>query len=466
MAASTLLPPGPRLPRALATLGWVKRPRPFLERIRARYGDVFTLRIANERTWVMLGHPDGVRQVFTADPGVARAGEANALLRPVLGARSLLLLDREEHLSRRKLMLPPFHGERMQRYGDLMREVAEAEIATWPVGHPRALLPSMQAITLEVIMRAVFGLRRGTELDRLRGLLRELLDWTVDPRRLLYMILLGPDRIERLTPLGRLVRRVDEALLEELARRRDGDDLAGRDDILSALLRARYEDGEPMADDELCDQLITLLVAGHETTATALTWALERLVRHPETLGRLREEVAAGEDAYADAVVRETLRLRPVLPIVLRHLSAPMRIGEWHLPAGIALAPCIHLVHRHPDVYPEPASFRPERFLEQSPGTYSWIPFGGGVRRCLGASFALYEMRIVLAAIVAAGRLRPAATAAEHVVRRAIVWAPSRGGEVVLDRRGPQGSVPASEQAWPGGAPTASERAETPTTGG
>ncbi|HVS28958.1 MAG TPA: cytochrome P450 [Solirubrobacteraceae bacterium] len=447
-AADPTLPPGPRYPRALQTFGWIARPGPFMERCQARYGDMFTLRVANEGTWVFLADPAAVKQVFTGDPRLLRAGEANVILGPILGDKSVLLLDEPEHMAQRKLMLPPFHGERMQRYRDLIAEITEREIARWPVGEPLALWPQMQAITLEVIMRAVFGVDEGQRLDRLRERLRLMLDWTTDRSRLVRMAVLGPARMRTHAPLRRVLGSVDEVLLEEIRLRRDDPAVGERDDILSMLVQARHEDGSPMADNELRDELMTLLVAGHETTATSLAWAIERLVRHPDKLARLRDEAASDDDdAYADAVCKETLRLRPVLPIVLRRLTEPMEIGGRMLPAGVSVAPCIYLVHRREDVYPEPRAFRPERFLESPAGTYTWIPFGGGVRRCLGATFALFEMKTVLRTLVTRVQLRPGSPEAERITRRAITMTPGRGAEVVIDATGTNGHRPARDDA-------------------
>ena len=418
------LPPGPRLPSVLQTVGWVARPGPWLERLRARHGDVFSLRIAHEGTWVMLSDPAAVKQVFTGDPSLLHAGEANVVLRPMLGRSSVLLLDEAPHMAQRKLLLPAFHGERMQAYAELIADTAEREVASWPVGEPLAMRPRMQRLTLEVVMRAIFGTRD----ERLRAALAAMLDWTTDPARMLLMVLMGPDRAERMRLFGRALAPVDELLRAEIARRRTAG--ARGEDVLSLMLEARHEDGSPMRDGEIRDELLTLLVAGHETTATALAWALERLARHPAAWERLRD---ADDDAWLDAVAKETLRLRPVLPIVLRKLQAPMEIGGWALPAGVSVAPCIHLVHRRPDVYPDPHAFRPERFLERPAGTYTWIPFGGGVRRCLGASFALFEMKVVLRAIAArVARLVPDAPPSERVTRRAITLVPARGGRVVV----------------------------------
>jgi len=290
----------------------------------------------------------------------------------------------------------------------------------------------MQAITLEVIVRTVFGVSEGERLAALRSALRELLEWGSDPRRLMVVAMLGPSRLEHIRSFTRVRDRADELLFEEIRERRSAPDLAERDDVLSMLLQARYEDGSGMSDKELRDELMTLLVAGHETTATALSWAVERLVRHPEKLERL----ASGDEEYLDAVVKETLRLRPVLPIVLRRLTEPLEIGGRELPAGVAVAPCIYLMHRRPDVYPEPTRFRPERFLEQQAGTYTWIPFGGGVRRCLGATFAIFEMKVVLETIAARLQLTPADPRSERISRRLITLIPERGAQVVVGRAG------------------------------
>jgi cytochrome P450 family 135 len=445
------LPPGPRYPRALQTLGWTLRTFPFLERCRERYGDMFTLRIANEETWVVLSNPEHVKQVFTGDPGVFHAGEANVVLLPLLGDHSVLLLDDGPHMEQRKLLLPPLHGKRMERYGELMGEIAEAELERWPLGERMPVLPRMQAVTLEVIIRAVFGVESGARLDEVREVLRQLLAEVMDPMTLVLLATLGPRRFRRLPMVRRTLAAPDAVLYEEIARRRDDPALEEHEDILSLLLLARHEDGSPMSDRELRDELMTLLVAGHETTATALSWAVERLVRHPDKLERLRAELAAGEEEYLDAVIKETLRLRPVLPVVVRQLTEPVEIGGRRFPTGVRLAPCIHLVHRDEDVYPDPRAFRPERFLERPAGTYTWIPFGGGVRRCLGGSFAIFEMKRVLAAIVGRLELRAAEPASERVRRRAITLTPARGAEVIVERRQPSTPVsPRQEEPVPG----------------
>ena len=429
--ATPTLPPGPTWPRALQTVAWGARPGPFMLRCRARYGDMFTLKIAQEGHWVLTCDPDTVQQVFKGDPRLLHAGEANKVLLPVVGRNSVLLLDEQAHMSQRKLMLPPFHGKRMARYGELIADTTGRELATWPSGEPFKLRPRMQDITLEVIIRAVFGIRDEDRVELMRRALSDSLELTSDWRAMLALAILGPERLYTWRFFQREFDTVNELVLDEIAARRRASDLEERDDILSLLLQGRHEDGGSMSDAELRDELMTLLVAGHETTANALAWAMERLVRHPDKLARLTEEAAAGEDEYAEAVVKETLRLRPVLPIVVRRLQEPMEIGGRLLPAGCSITPCIYLMHRREDIYPEPHRFRPERFLERPAGTYTWIPFGGGVRRCLGAAFAQFEMRTVLTTVVTRLALRPADERPERVGRRAITLVPNRGAEVV-----------------------------------
>jgi cytochrome P450 family 135 len=430
------------MPRPLQTARWLTRPVAFLEDAHRRYGDMFTMKIAYEGTWVFTSDPEAVKQVFTGDPRLLHAGEANIVLLPVLGSHSVLLLDDDAHMAQRKLMLPSFHGERMRGYEQTMAEVAARELRRWPAGEPIRAWPSMQAITLEVIMRTVFGVTESARVARLGQALRDALNWLADPRRLAVLAVMGARRMAERGTLQGALQPADELIYEEIRSRRDAPDLAERDDVLSMLLQARHEDGSPMSDKELRDELMTLLTAGHETTATALAWAVEALARHPAALSRLRDEVDSGSDEYLDAVVKEVLRLRPVIALVLRRLTEPMEIGGRLLPAGTNIAPSIYLVHRRPDVYDEPRAFRPERFLDNPPGTYTWIPFGGGVRRCLGASFAQVEMKIVLRELVARMDIRAARPQPERRIRRAIVFAPERGGEIVVERR--RGAAPIS----------------------
>jgi cytochrome P450 len=422
---------------------WLVRPIPFLERSSRRYGDFFTVRFPIG-TIVFISDPDVIKQIFTGDPDVLHAGEANAgPLEPIMGRNSVLLLDGPEHMRQRKLMLPSFHGERMQRYGGLMREIAEQEIDTWPVGEPLPLRQRTQAVTLEIIMRTVFGIDDAERLARLRDRLGRMLDIGTHQTALAMIALPGLRRTVGRRVWARFERLradVDELLYDEIARRRSSPaETAERDDVLSVLLQARDEAGKPMTDVELRDELMTLLVAGHETTATTLAWAFELLLRNPSALQRLQAEVDTGEDgAYLDAVIKETLRVRPVVPGVVRKLTEPLELNGYRLPAGVRVAPNIYLTHRRPDVYPEPESFRPERFLDTPPDTYSWIPFGGGIRRCLGASFALYELRVVIPAILRRVRLRAASSREEPVKRRAITFVPANDAMVVVEEFRPR----------------------------
>src|SRR5260221_170632 len=426
------LPPGPRLPRSVQTAIWSRQARRMSYGCQDRYGDIFTLKIIHEGTWVMLGDPEAVKRVFTGDPRVFHAGEGNQIIEPLLGSSSLLVLDEKAHMSQRKLLLPPFHGERMKAYGETMTEIASREIERWPTGVPYELRPRMQALTLEIILRTVFGVREGERMVELRDALRDFLRLTTDPRQLLPVILLGPERIPRLPWFRRIIERIDGLLRREIAERKRATDLEDRDDILSMLVAARHEDGSPMSETEMRDQLLTLLTAGHETTATSLAWAIEPLSRHPVKLERLREEVDTHSEDYLTATIQETLRLRPVIAIVLRRLTEPVEIGGYELPAGVTVAPNIYLAHRNPEVYPEPDAFRPERFLDHPPGTYTLIPFAGGVRRCLVAAFAQFEMAVVLRELVMRRGIRPANPKPERIFRRAITETPRHNAEVVL----------------------------------
>lgn len=426
------LPPRIRMPTPLQTVGYLSRPFPFLERARAKYGDTFRMNLGRD-VFVVLTDPADVKQVFTGDPAIYHAGISNIILLPFLGSKSVLLIDGAQHLSQRRLLLPPFHGDKMRRHVDLMREVAERDVAAWPRGVPFRAHPLMQGVTLEVIMRIVFGVDEGDPLlAQLRTNLRTFLDASVDGRVMRKLMLYGPVKADAKRIFAKVLDPMDATIAQVIAQAKRRDDLDERDDVLSMLLLARHEDGTPMDDTELRDELVTLLVAGHETTATALAWALERLTRHPEALDRLTTEVREGDsEEYVDAVIRETLRLRPVIPFVGRMLQQPQTIGGWDLPAGARVAPSIHLMHRRPDIYPDPAAFRPERWLGVRPNPYTFLPFGGGIRRCLGASFAETEMRAVLAAIVGSVRLRPAVPESERVGRRVITLVPGRGAEII-----------------------------------
>jgi cytochrome P450 len=432
------LPPGPSEPPLVQTLRWLLRPISFLESCRRRFGDAFSVTFLGFQTpMVMLSDPEAIRALYTV-PGHTLPPGRTIALQPIMGSRSLLLLEGREHLARRKLMLPPFHGARMRAYEETVREVVGREVESWPAGEPFALHPRMQAVTLEVILRAVFGVTDsadrpplGSKLPglapsaRLAESLGQLLAGT-SSSGVQFSVLLtrrfgGPDPLARLQALRE---EIDALLAAEVAARRADPG----EDILSLLVGARFEDGEPMSDAEIRDQLMTLLLAGHETTATGLAWTFDLLLRHPHVLERL----GTGEDeAYLRAVVSESLRLRPVVPLAGRRLSQELRVNGHVLPEGTDVTPAIWLTHTRPDRYPEPYAFRPERFLDDAPATYAWIPFGGGVRRCLGAAFAEMEMRVALGEIVRRRTLRPASSHAETVARRNVTFSPAHGTMVI-----------------------------------
>ena len=429
-------PSGPTEAPAIQTARWLLRPIAFMESCRRRYGDAFGVQFLGfERPMVMLSDPEAIRALYTAHEHGLPPGRSIALL-PVMGPGSVLLLEGKEHIARRKLMLPPFHGERMRAYEATVREVTERELDSWSDRDAFALHPRMQAITLDVILEAVFGVTDPERDARLHERLPALLGDTASP--ILQFRVLLSRRLRRGDPLAglrELIVEIDELLLAEIAERRaDLDPDPGhpeREDILSLLVAARFEDGGEMSDREVRDQLITLLLAGHETTATALAWTFDLLLRNPRTLARLTAEVDAGEgDAYLRAVISESLRLRPVVPLAGRRLASELSVEGLSLPAGTDVTPAIWLTHTRPDLYPEPYAFRPERFLEDPPTTYGWIPFGGGIRRCLGAAFAEMEMRIVLEAVLRRCALSPASGRAEHLTRRNVTFSPRHGTRV------------------------------------
>src|SRR3954451_22230024 len=362
------LPAGPRAPRGVQMAAWLARPLWFAQQCRARYGGMFTVKV-EERPWVMLADPAAIREVFTAPADVMHAGDANEILRPMLGPSSVLLLDGAEHLHQRKLMLPAFHGERLHRYRQIIVDATERTLAGWRPGEALSLRPHAQAITLEVIVRAVFGVTAGPAHDRLRALLSAVLDRLTRVRRMVLIAAAGPNHPRIVALCRRELAAVDAELHRLIAERRAAPDLAARDDVLSMLLLARDEDGGGLSDAELRDELMTLLVAGHETTANSLAWAFERLARTPGGLERVAED-----PAYAEAAVRETLRLRPVIALVARRLTRDAELAGRLLPAGAVVTPCILLVHLRADFYPEPVAFRPEYCLDRGPGTYTWIP--------------------------------------------------------------------------------------------
>ena len=435
--ASGTLPPGPTAPRSIQLYRFMRRPVETMEACRNRYGDTFTLRLpGGAGELVVLSDPASIKLLFGADRGNRLPPGRTLVLEPVMGPRSVLLLEGEEHLRRRRLMLPQFHGERMRAYEEVILDVTEREIGSWPSGRPFRLHPRMQAITLEVILRAVFGVEDPERLDSLRVRLRRILKMTAAPA--MQIAGLATRRLGRFGPyrsFQALLDETDALLADEIAERRGDPRLAGREDVLSLMVAARFDDGSEMSDSELRDQLMTLLLAGHETTATGLAWTFDLLFRAPEAMERVRSEAEAGEHAFIDAVATESRRLRPVVPNVGRELGTDMELGGYHLPAGTEAFPSIYLAHTREDTYPEPYAFRPERFLDGGPETYSWIPFGGGTRRCLGASFAQFEMRIVLREVARRMILRPASDSPERVVRRNVTLSPRGGTKAILTER-------------------------------
>ena len=422
----------------MQTLRWAFRPIPFMEDCRRHLGDAFSLRFLGfERPMVLISDPEAIKALYRQREQALPPGR-NIVLEPILGSTSLLIQQGAEHLSRRKLMLPPFHGERMRSYEGTMTEIVEAEIDSWPLHQEFPIHARMQAVTLEVILRVVFGVSSGPRLERLRQVLSTVLTETASPGQ--QVLGLALRRFGGNGPFARYedqLREVDELLYAEIAEHRERPDLAEREDILSMLMRAEFEDGSRMEDKELRDQLMTLLLAGHETTATALAWTFDLLLRHPAALRRLREELAAGDEDYLRATISESLRLRPVIPLAGRRLTEELSVDGMTLPAGTDVTPAIWLTHTRADLYPEPFAFKPERFLEDGPDTYAWIPFGGSVRRCIGATFAEFEMRVVLREVLTRCELRKADPGPERTGRRNITLSPKAGTPVILTAREP-----------------------------
>jgi cytochrome P450 len=449
------LPPSPRMPALAQTLLWVLAPTWMMDRCARTLGEAFTIRFwPSGMKLAVFGSPEAVKTVFTAPGDVAPSGARTSPVAPVLGKSSVLTLIGKEHMRQRKLLLPPFHGERMREYEDVIVEATRRDMATWQLGERMTLQEHTRQITLEVILRAVFGV----EAERM-GALRAAITDLFEPPQLLTLlraILRRPNGERPGGAIGRALDRLDAVVYEEIARRRASSDVGERGDVLSLLLGARDEDGEAMTDDELRDELVTLLLAGHETTATSVAWALERLVRHPDKLARLVAEIDAraqsgeggergegGGEEYMNAVVNETLRVRPVVPVVVRVLTQELEVGGYRLPAGTRVVPSIYLTNRNERTYADPRAFCPERFLEAAGGRaisqFSWIPFGGGIRRCIGASFAQMEMKVILRTVLS--ELEPRLPGGfmgdrdELIRRRAITLVPMRGAQLVWERR-------------------------------
>jgi cytochrome P450 len=435
---SVTLPPEPKSSPLVQTLRWSFRPLPFMQECREKYGDNFSVKFLSfERPMVLISDPKAIKALYQEREHGLPPGR-NIILEPIVGSRSLLILEGSDHLAHRKVMLPPFHGERMRSYEPIVEEIVTREIDSWPLGDEFAIHPRMQAITLEVILRVVFGVSEGPRLERLRDVLTKVLEETASPSG--QLIGLATRRFGSRGPWGKFERQLnaaDELLYAEISERRASGDFEEGDDILSVLMQARFEDGGEMSDTDLRDQLMTLLLAGHETTATALAWTFDLLLRHAEPLQRLRDSLEAGEDDYMRATINESLRLRPVVPLAGRRLAKDLVADGLTLPAGTDVTPAIWLAHTRADSFPEPFAFRPERFLEGSPETYAWIPFGGGIRRCIGASFAEFEMRIALREVLTRCELRKASPAPEKIGRRNITLSPKDGTPVVVTARHP-----------------------------
>jgi len=441
------LPPGPRTPLPIATYRWMHDAPRVLDDCYREFGDTFTLRLPAAMLLrpvpiVVTCHPDTIKEVFTGPGEVLHAGKAGRVLAPLVGENSLLVLDGAKHLRHRKLMLPAFHGERVRQYVAAMRDETLDEIRALPSSSELSLHPHLQQITLRVILRTVFGVTDAAAMSELGAQLTRLLDIGSDPSLLLLNFL--PVSVGKKRTFDHELAAADRMIYEIIAARRRASE--GKTDVLSTLLAARDDDGQPMSDTEVRDELMTLLVAGHETTATALAWTIRLLLEHPEVFERTRSEVDSELDGdinadglgglpWLDAVIRESLRLRPVVPMVGRVLQVPMTFRGFRLPAGAAIAPSVWLTHRNPEVYEEPLAFRPERFEHGKPNPYAWLPFGGGIRRCLGQAFALIEMKVVLATLLRHLDLHATGQAPVRIVRRSITFAPSDQTRVIARRR-------------------------------
>jgi cytochrome P450 family 138 len=429
------LPPGPRLPMSMQTLAMRTRQRPYLERARRRYGSMFTLNVLGLGPTVIVSDPELIKQTFRADPTVLHAGTASPL-RELLGENSMLGIDEQQHMEQRKLLLPPFKGQRMRQYEPMIAEIAAEEIDGWPIDIEFEAAKAMQRITLRAILRAVFG-AEGAQLQTLEQLIPQ---WTALGAR----VSLSPELRRNLGPWApwpkfqKLRLRIDEVLHRLIAIAKADPDLESRADVLALMVQARHEDGTPMSNAELCDELVTMLVAGHETTSNTLSWAMERLRRHPRIVERLAAEVDAGGKALREATIREVQRTRPVIAFAGRYARKPFELGGYRLPVGTRILIAACLTHYDPQLFSSPDRFDPDRFLDTLPDTYAWIPFGGGIRRCIGATFAHMEMDVVLRVLLERVELAPSSAPAERWAFRGVVWAPSKGGQTMVRRRAPQ----------------------------
>jgi cytochrome P450 len=443
------LPPGPRRSAVWNLLHYSYSPLPFLEGCAARFGDPFTVRFAGYGSFVMLADPAAVRDVFRAEPHVLHSGEGNEFLTPTVGRSSVLVLDDEPHLRQRRILLPPLKGERMRAFFDVMKTATLEAARAMPVGHPSGMVEPMRAITLRVIAQAVLGMAPGPELSSLEGKVNRFLSWGRSRHALLLAKLgrIGTWPVSRWVPPFRRLAELDRALLATIAAQRAQPAEQRGESVLADLLGATHDDGSPLADVELRDALVTLLIAGHDTTALALAWALEQIVSRPDVAGRIGDELrdVTGGAApradqlerlvYLDACIRESLRARTILPFVVRLTKRPFVAAGREYPAGVMLCPCNHLVHRRADLYPDPQAFRPERFLERRYAGHEFFPFGGGTRACLGMAFALYEMKVVLGTLFTTLRLARPADSRSVAVRRGVALAPHDGALVTVTER-------------------------------
>jgi cytochrome P450 len=441
-AEQTALPQPPSVPlaRLAQTLRFSSRQIEFVFRARRELGEVFRMRGVIPGGPVITSHPDHVRSLFTANPELAPSLTGESPLRPILGPNSVLTAVGPRHMRQRKLLLPPFHGEAIEQYTQMIAAAAEHEIDRWPIDEPFALAPRMQAITLDVIMAGIFGIEGrpepGSPEAGLRRMIKRLVAASTRPdAQLTELIHLGREE-----PIGLLrfgLAMLDRPTYAVIAARRRAADLDERRDILSLLLQARTEEGEALSDEELRDELLTLVLAGHETTANSLSWAWERLTRSPDAQVSLLDAVRGGNGAeeWIEATIQETMRSRPVIPIIGRRVKVPWRLGEYAVPADTPVTMSILLLHHREDLYPDPFAFRPERWLDRKPGTYEWIPFGGGIRRCLGAALATAEMRVVLETMARRLDLEADRPAPERAQHRNVTMIPNRGGRVVVRAR-------------------------------
>jgi cytochrome P450 len=436
-ATPDALPPGPKLPRALQTFAFLFGGTRWLQACRRRYGDVVMFSTLFDPGFVMVFDPEDVERVFKAPPDQLRAGESNAPLSAILGERSVLVLDGADHIRHRKLMLPPFHGQRLRAHEEMMREAADRAIDSWPVGRELSLLGEMYRLTLSVVSRVVFGVDDDDRRAEIERRVRAVLDPMGVSLRDMLTFLRGraPLDDDAMREMAGRRMAMDQAIFAEIAKRRAAGDAAERDDALSLLLTARDEDGHPLTDGEVRDEVVTLLVAGHETTAAGMAWTLDLLLRDRDRLARARAAAESGDTAYLDAVVKESLRVRPVVPGFGRKVRGkPFELGGYTIQPGTEINPSIRVVHGRADRYPSPKEFRPERFLDaDAPDTYTWIPFGGGTRRCLGASFALLEMRVIVTQVLLRTELKPVGRR-ERIQRRGVTMVPKRGARAVQTR--------------------------------